>query len=615
MRVVYRAFTRVAAAVGLVALLYVLGLVRRAPEAIEDAWRAGNVLRTHDYSGVTADRVYRSLAALQLGAIAGLVCLLAQRARRRELTAGLGIAVAFVAVFVDSATRYATTIGGRLYVMVTDDAYISMRFARNIASGLGPIFNRGERVEGFTNPLWTLLMVVPHVLGVHEGVTTVPMIALAGAMLMGTAAMAWAIMRRHGMGLPSRVLVVLVLLFDSSTFDFALSGLETPLVMLAATAVVYGCTQGREGFVLAGLATLPLSRADGIVLGALLMLWHAREDFIDTRSWDRKVVGRRALALGIAALGVVAIRYAYYGHTAPNTYYLKMYSWSDRLLTGISEYGVRGLYFYGPAALLILVTSSLDEGGPRARRMLVPIVCIWLYGIWVGGDAFWHMRFVAPVVPMLWIAFGIAADRCWRRLPAPARAASAGALCLIAPLQCERGLLGASYDRSSLIGESVMTAKTFTKNVPEDGLIGIFSAGMIPYFAPDRRFLDLLGKNDAHIAHQARVVGSLPGHNKFDFAYAYTERRPDVTFAAHTCDLIDDFMKRTQESQLAFIHALPRTEYVAPWYQLLDPTFRAEYLPNRIVLREGETPVGHALGCWFRRADAPVAEEWQVVRY
>src|SRR5579863_2592687 len=38
-----------------------------------------------------------------------------------------------------------------------EDALISMRYARNIASGLGFVYNRGEHVLGTSTPLWTLI--------------------------------------------------------------------------------------------------------------------------------------------------------------------------------------------------------------------------------------------------------------------------------------------------------------------------------------------------------------------------------------------------------------------------------------------------------------------------
>jgi len=46
----------------------------------------------------------------------------------------------------------------RVRAHTVDDAYISFRYARNFARGLGLVYNAGERIEGYTNFLWTLLM-------------------------------------------------------------------------------------------------------------------------------------------------------------------------------------------------------------------------------------------------------------------------------------------------------------------------------------------------------------------------------------------------------------------------------------------------------------------------
>jgi arabinofuranosyltransferase len=40
-----------------------------------------------------------------------------------------------------------------------DDAFISFRYADHLAHGQGLVWNVGERVEGFSNLLWTLLFV------------------------------------------------------------------------------------------------------------------------------------------------------------------------------------------------------------------------------------------------------------------------------------------------------------------------------------------------------------------------------------------------------------------------------------------------------------------------
>ncbi len=41
---------------------------------------------------------------------------------------------------------------------LSDDGFIDLRVVQNILRGNGPVFNRGERVEAFTNPLWVALL-------------------------------------------------------------------------------------------------------------------------------------------------------------------------------------------------------------------------------------------------------------------------------------------------------------------------------------------------------------------------------------------------------------------------------------------------------------------------
>ncbi len=44
------------------------------------------------------------------------------------------------------------------YRWVSDDAFISFRYAKNLFRGLGLVFNEGEFVEGYTNFLWTIFI-------------------------------------------------------------------------------------------------------------------------------------------------------------------------------------------------------------------------------------------------------------------------------------------------------------------------------------------------------------------------------------------------------------------------------------------------------------------------
>jgi hypothetical protein len=72
-----------------------------------------------------------------------------------------------------------------LFDFVTDDAYISFRYARNLALSGELVFNLGERVEGYTNFLWTVVLA----LGIKLGVGPVALSRFLGVALgVGTLA-------------------------------------------------------------------------------------------------------------------------------------------------------------------------------------------------------------------------------------------------------------------------------------------------------------------------------------------------------------------------------------------------------------------------------------------
>ena len=89
-----------------------------------------------------------------------------------------------------------------LYPFISDDAYISFRYADNFAR-LGELtFNPGERVEGYTNFLWTVLLglllklrlrpdVMARVLGALFGVTVLVVTYLFTRVYRGGRANPW----------------------------------------------------------------------------------------------------------------------------------------------------------------------------------------------------------------------------------------------------------------------------------------------------------------------------------------------------------------------------------------------------------------------------------------
>src|SRR5918993_5191083 len=103
--------------------------------------------------------------------------------RNPHVFAIVGIGACFVAwasLFIYMSSFVA--IDGRRYFSLIDDAMISMRYAWNLSHGFGLVWNPGEYVEGYTNPLMTLLMSLPTL--VFDKVNAVLAVQIQGIVFM-----------------------------------------------------------------------------------------------------------------------------------------------------------------------------------------------------------------------------------------------------------------------------------------------------------------------------------------------------------------------------------------------------------------------------------------------
>ena len=218
---------------------------------------------------------------------------------------------------------------------VQDDAFITYRYARNLARGEGLVFNAGEEVEGYTNFLWTLLHVVPERFGWSSPVfSQVVGIALMVATVAVTLRLARRLFGSEGFAL----LVALVLLGNMTFLAYATGGLETmlqTLLVLSVASLLFPAGAGDDrawrsrrvaAGALAGLAVM--TRLDSTVLVGTWLVVHLvvrwREDPPELRT--------RRLAAGLVQFGLpVAVlvlpwlgwKLAYYGELLPNTFHAK----------------------------------------------------------------------------------------------------------------------------------------------------------------------------------------------------------------------------------------------------------------------------------------------------
>jgi len=441
-----------------------------------------------------------------------------------------------------------------------DDAYISWRYARNLVSGHGLVFNPGERVEGYTNFLWTIVSVPFIALGAGEVMGPVGM-GLGVLCALATLVLLVLFVRQTDERPIVAGLAALLLAVDGSFALWSVSGMETAFfglwLLAGATAYLWENRRAGRPGVLSGVlfALAALSRPEGLLVFALTVIHQVFLRLADLRqeSWLAAAVNWADMARILGFLAVFAPyflwRYRYYGHLLPNTFYAKV------TLENTEAQHARGWRHLetfvnvhrGWLILLFPLVALVRRVRPWATYAALILAVYSAYIVYVGGD--WSVgRFFAPILPFFYLLLAAGLVRLaevslalWRRRISDQRGPwIAGAIGVVF---LTLGLF-ALYDASSVHGEDELFVQRFQAatatrarvtfgrwlkaHVPPDTYIAVDAAGQIPYFS-GLRTLDMFGINDEHTAHmKVPTMGQgTPGHEKFDFPYIMA-RRPDL---------------------------------------------------------------------------------------
>jgi len=201
-----------------------------------------------------------------------------------------------------------------LEVQVVDDSYIGIRYAWQLVQGHGLVFNVGERVEGYSNLLWVLLMAVP--LAFHWPVESFGVVA--GILFGGAAFFVAHLCATRAFGV--RPLISLVTLFlcmlNTPFWISTTGGLEFGMYSLLLVLSYYMVALSRPLLSGLGLAILPLVRPEA---AALAPLTAALQLFRQRRATPRRSLVA-LLAPWFVVLGTATLwRLWYYGELIPNT--------------------------------------------------------------------------------------------------------------------------------------------------------------------------------------------------------------------------------------------------------------------------------------------------------
>ena len=183
------------------------------------------------------------------------------------------VIIFFAAVVARLAFHWATGF-------TADDAFITYRYAENIALGNGFVYNLGERVLGTTTPLFTLLLSLMAVLSIGVPTASLFMSVLASGL---TASLIYRLAHLLRFGRAAWLPALAFILWPRSLAADC-SGMETALFTMLITAALY-YKHRRMFFYAVGLATLAtLTRPEG---GMLMLLVIAAACYHDRHHWKQ----------------------------------------------------------------------------------------------------------------------------------------------------------------------------------------------------------------------------------------------------------------------------------------------------------------------------------------
>lgn len=401
-----------------------------------------------------------------------------------------------------------------------DDAFISFRYADHLAKGLGLVWNPGQRIEGFSNFLWTILLAF----GIRLGVAPESFsLFLASIAYCASLALTYLIGLRVIRTRWSSLLLVVAVAFTRSFYGLATSGLETPLQIALTLGLVYLALRmvGREwnwkeGLVVSCFALLAvLNRLDALlpigVIGYFILAGKSKRS-------ARNLAAFPSLFLILLAIFLVW-KAGYFGDVVPNSFHAKVRG------GGRIAYGLLYLHLFAACLFLyptLLIASSGLVKAWRNRldlRLISAVVVSWLgYIVWVGGD-FMEFRFLTPILPLLFLLIIEGA----RQLSIPILKQAVPAMLLVGVLHSNFGmewlLFGEGIESISRIKSHLyqldhweMIGKRLgTLFGGSDVSIAVGAAGAMPYYSC-LRTIDVMGLNDRQIPRTGVSFSRVAGH-------------------------------------------------------------------------------------------------------
>jgi arabinofuranosyltransferase len=414
----------------------------------------------------------------------------------------------------------------RYWPFTLDDAFITLRYSRHLADGLGPSWNPGaEPAEGYTTALWMALLALAQALGLDglwiakSSGLLFALGAVAIAARLGDHACVAAALARAPRAFASLSVFVLAASYWPLSLH-AVSGMETTFSCMILTLFFYYSVR------IGADADASASAYRGLALAALLATLTRPEAGLPCVAtlaahlvWctpAKRPALLRATLLWLVLPGALylALRWSHFGLLFPLSFYVK--ATNRPAFAGLPDV----IGFFEPFVLQQPWWSVLFvlgvRGAPSLRPALLGSACFVVFFVFPEHIMAFESRYLLPLFPLLIAVIGVGTASLVQRLERAlaqrqrvlaARAAIAALLlgCAFLPLPGNAEVRAQNWIDygKSLQSAHVALAHDLASARARGGRVALLDVGAIGYYA-DWYTIDTFGLNDAHVALSQR---------------------------------------------------------------------------------------------------------------
>jgi len=273
-----------------------------------------------------------------------------------------------------------------------DDAFITFRYAENIASGLGFVYNEGQQVLGTTTPLFTLILSALALAKIPP-----PSAALLISLICSGATAC--VLYRFACSLRFTtwaIIPVVVYALWPRSLPADTGGMETALFTLLITAGFY-FQHKRLDFYAIGMATLAtVTRPEGALLLGILVLYNW---------WQHK---ERWLSYAIIPLLIIgpwlAFEWYYFGTIVPNSAAGKLALYSRFGTMSLVDTIIFLMGWHTPGGWLISIAAVFGGYWLNKKQNFGWLEIIWMISMlafFAASRARMFFWYIVPIYPVL----------------------------------------------------------------------------------------------------------------------------------------------------------------------------------------------------------------------